>query len=309
MTSSFDQKAVEKNLRRLMVSNHDTAPVETLAALSAIWAQAATMERMDFLVDKHGDGFQEPFGKALDRAGRLINKVARRMAFTVSKEECYSALRPLVRFVVSFVKPDLVEDEHSTLFAKHPSGNLSPSVNLLKHIAPHMCFLWKRREVLFALKWEPEPLGAPASSDVHSRALEVCRAKVDAVASDSFMDRVRNHAIALHMPAWTPSIPSVKPYIRAGDFYQAMRDSAPLDLNEAYRKCSTPPLLVFRDGEEVTAQREVMLALIMCGRSVDFVDERKGERLCLPVARNTVAFVAGQYTAVRTPPFLSPRAH
>ena len=97
MTSNFDHKAVEKALRKEITSKHDEATIETIAALCALWCQAATLELIDYLVDKNGDGFQENYGKALARSQSLVNALGNSSKKSISKEECYDALRPVVR--------------------------------------------------------------------------------------------------------------------------------------------------------------------------------------------------------------------
>lgn len=296
MTSSFDHKAAEHHLRKEITKKHDEATIETLVALCALWCQAATLELIDYLVDKNGDGFQENYGKALSRCRNLVDSLGKSSQKTISKEECYDALRPVVRFVVSFVPEDLVEPEHREKFDVHPSEGLAPGVGLLKEVAPLICFTWNRREMLQGVPWEDTATGHPANEDTLERAFEICRSKVDAMASDSFMDHVRNNTLAIYMPRWTLSMPITRPFVLARDFYQAMRESDPIGLNTAYRDSSTPPLLVFKAGEEITAQREAMLAMILCARSIDIVDERCGRNIKLPVARETLVFCAGQYT-------------
>lgn len=74
-----------------------------------------------------------------------------------------------------------------------------------------------------------------------------------------------------------------------------MRESDPDHLNDAYRLSSIPPLLVFRPGAEPTVQQEIMLAMILCGSKIQFVDERRAERPTFPCTKPTVLFIANQY--------------
>lgn len=300
MTSNFDHKHVEQRLRKEIIKNHDDATDETLLTLCAVWAQSATLELIDYLVDKNGDGFQENYGKALARSRSLVDSLGRNSYRIISKQSCYDALRPIIRFVVSFVDSSLVEPEHRDKFDVHPTEGLAPGIPLLKEIMPLVCFVWKRRETLHKISWlagpDDDAAGRPASPEELERAFDVCRAKVDSMASDSFMDRVRNNTLAKYMPRWTLSVPAVRPFLLTHDFYQAMRESDPIGLNKAYRDSSTPPLLVFKKGEGVTAQRETMLAMILCARNIDITDERCGKIVQLPVSRSTLVFVAGQYT-------------
>ena len=291
---------MEQRLRKEIIKNHDDATDETLLTLCAVWAQSATLEIIDYLVDKNGDGFQEDYGKALERSKSLVDSLGRNSHRVINKESCYDALRPIIRFVVSFVDSSLVEPEHRDKFDVHPTEGLAPGIALLKEVMPLVCYVWNRRETLFKIKWEADSdddaVGKPATLEELQRAFDVCRAKVDSMASDSFMDRVRNNTLAKYMPRWTLSVPSVRPFLLTHDFYQAMRESDPMGLNTAYRDSSTPPLLVFKKGEDVTAQRETMLAMILCARGVDIIDERCGEIVKLPVSRSALIFVSGQYT-------------
>lgn len=296
MSSSFDPKAAEQELRKQMVEQHDRGAVEVLVALCALWAQASTLERIDYLIDKNGDGLKLNFADSLRETQARVDRLGRREAFCVTKEECYSALRPIVRYLTSFVSEGLLSDDNRPLFEMHPSGYFAPSVKVLEMIMPLVAYAWKRRDVLSKIKWEDKSNEAPATEDEVGRAVVVCRANIDMVASDTFMDKVRNHSIALQMPTWTLSLPSTRDFKVMRDYYQAMRESSPMELNVAYRNSSTPPLLVFKEGQEVTAQREVMLMLMLCGKNIGLIDERRGDSVRLPVAQDTLIFSAGQYT-------------
>ena len=265
-------------------------------ALCALWAQASTLERIDYLTDKNGDGISLNFADALQETRSKVDNLGRRQSFCVTKEECYEALRPIVRYMTSFISEGLLSEDNKDLFVKHPSGYFAPSVQMLGLVLPLISYAWKRREILSKIKWEDEPSETPATSDELGRAVVVCRANIDMIASDTFMDKVRNHSIALQMPTWTLSLPSTRDFKVMRDYYQAMRESRPLDLNIAYRNSSTPPLLVFKEGQEVTAQREVMLMLMLCGKKIGLIDERRGDAVKLPVVQDTLIYSAGQYT-------------
>ena len=296
MSLSFNPRAAEKDLRNAIVKQHDEGPEEVLVALCALWAQATTLERMDYLIDRNGDGFDMNFKEALEKCKKNVDGLGRRISQAIDKEECYAALRPVIRFATSFVSPALLDEDNKGNFMLHPSSNYAPTAKSISLLCPLIAYAWKRRDDLRGIKWEGGASGVPASEEHVERARVMCLAKVDMVASDIFMDRVRNYSLALQMPTWTLSMPSTREFQVTGDYYQAMRESSPMELNMAYRLSSVPPLLVFKEGGAETPQREAMMMLMLCGKKIDVLDERLGHNIRLPVRQDTLVFAGGQYS-------------
>ena len=105
MSLSFNPKAAEKDLRCAIVEQHDEGSEEVLVALCALWAQATTLERMDYLLDRNGDGVNMSFRESLEKCKRNVDSLGRRISEGIDKEECYAALRPVIRYATSFVSP------------------------------------------------------------------------------------------------------------------------------------------------------------------------------------------------------------
>lgn len=278
------------------MEQHDEGSEEVLVALCALWAQATTLERMDYLLDRNGDGVNMSFRESLEKCKRDVDSLGRRISDGIDKEECYAALRPVIRYATSFVSPALLDEDNTCNFMMHPSGNYAPTAKSMSLLCPLIAYAWKRRDDLRGTRWENEASGVQASAEQVERARVMCLAKVDMVASDIFMDRVRNYSLALQMPTWTLSMPSTREFQATGDFYQAMRESSPMELNMAYRLSSVPPLLVFKEGGAETPQREAMMMLMLCGKKIDVLDERLGHKIRLPVRQDTLVFAGGQYS-------------
>lgn len=206
-----------------------------------------------------------------------------------------------VRFFTSLVPKELLSaDEQETMFDQHPQGGMVPRTLPLTFLAPLAAAPWKRRQQLLEYLWENKEEGQPATEAQVARAVEVAYNRIDAMASDSFMDRARNRTLATLMPTWTLSLPSTREYVKTDNFYLCMRESDPDALNLAYRKSSTPPLLVFKPDGEATAQREVMLGMVLCNKCIEFMDERMGHRAPKNSSEHVVMYAAGQYCSVKT---------
>ena len=287
---------MEKQLRNAVVEQHEEGSEELLVALCALWAQATTLERIDYLIDRNGDGENLNFKESLEKCKRNVDGLGRCITRGIDKEGCYAALRPIIRFLTAFVSPDLIDEDMREIFMVHPSGNYAPTVKSMSLLCPLIAYTWKRRDDLRSIRWEDEARGVKAAVEQVERARRMCLAKVDMVASDNFMDRVRNYSLAIQMPTWTLSMPSTREFRVTGDFYQAMRESSPMELNLAYRLSSVPPLLVFKENGAETPQREAMMMLMLCGKKISVLDERLGHKVSLPVQQDTLVFAGGQYS-------------
>jgi hypothetical protein len=312
---------MEAEIRRLLKNDRVLDHKEALVALTAVWFQAACASRLDYLLEKSGDGHVLSFQKALDMVKCNVQDAGASMRLKIDKEDCYEIMQPIVRFFVSFVDDEGSQKNEDWFDALPDNGGWCLKPLGIAEVAPILVYLWKRRQALTELSWNHDVVGLPADQTSVQRAIEICHARVDALASDAFMDVVRNNTLARLMPVWTEYVPSARPHIPTKDFYlvcllcdfgpirvqqptdhfdQCMRESNPDGLNDAYRHSSVPPLLVFKPGAESTIQQEVMLAMILCGTSIQFIDERRAERPVFPCKKPTVVFVANQYATCDT---------
>ena len=210
---------MEAEIRRALKSSEVLDQKECLIALTSVWFQAACASRLDYLLEKSGDGHIDSFNKALDSVKESVQKIGTCTRIRIEKEDCYQVLQPLVRFFVSFVdseasgkNTDIFDSlDDKTQWCLKPAG--------IALVAPILVYLWKRRQALSEIPWNKEDVGLPASPSFVLRALEICHARVDALASDAFMDIVRNNTLARFMPVWTPYVPSARPHIPTKDFY------------------------------------------------------------------------------------------
>lgn len=91
-----EPKEMELKLRRFLAAKSDEAPIELLSVVASVWVQAATCIRLDYMLEKSGDGPQRTFEQALTSARQNVDVLLRKSAFSISREDCFVALCPIV---------------------------------------------------------------------------------------------------------------------------------------------------------------------------------------------------------------------
>ena len=244
--------------------------------------------------------------QAISRASNALDQAWKRSRIT--KPEIFEALKPLCRFTSAFVTEEEIKGDESS-FNRHPDHLDPPMFGIngkgLSRLTAVTRGFWERRSQVALYQMVSLTECTPATEEEVERAIKLATSKVDMNAGEELTATARNLVISRAMPKQILSDHRLKHMVDLKQFYMAMREIDPDNLNKVHRSGSVPPVLAMTKGEN-TILRELLLLLLLL-KDVPILDETAGDAPKKGKIQRP-GYFAGSYHIVTTSGVLIPGA-